>query len=330
MPVRWSVLAHTVRRGLTGRTTPAPLLPAAPRWRAVIRTFQAPCFTGDALSPTAWAVAAVTDGTHLTTHVASAPLPTTVGRATDNAIALAGLECFGGLYEAVESAGGELSLHIHDAVLRRLVRDAAASFPLVTMTGAFPRSAERAKLSDATARAMRSITAHHEALLREHQARQPVLLIGTDASIDRLRPGAGIAAIDADGRTTTRFLRSISDTFHAELAAIELAIDATPGTRPLRILSDNQHAVLALGKKADLQRIRNSSTRALVQRIRSKRNGRRIEITWVRGHNGNSLNEAAHRLAVATRRCRIANATPGALRAISHTIASDLRAAQPA
>ncbi|MBD8505794.1 hypothetical protein HT102_04755 [Hoyosella sp. G463] len=330
MPVRWSVLTNTVRRGLTGRIAPAPLPQGAPRWRAVIRTFHAPCFTGESIAPPAWAVAAVTDGAHLTTHVTSARLPGTQGRAVENATALAGLNCFAGLYEAIQAADGEISLHIHNPALQSLLRDAAESFPLATMSGSFTRSVERQKLSEATVRAMRSIAAHHEALLREHHARQTVLLIGTDASIDKLRPGAGIAAIDAEGRTATRFLPAIADTFHAELAAIELAIDSAPRDLPLRILSDNQHAVRALGKKANLHRISNASTRRLVQRITSKRNGRRIEISWVRGHNGHSLNEAAHRLAVATRRCRTANATPEALRAISHTIASDLLVAQPA
>nr|NLI49199.1 hypothetical protein [Propionibacterium sp.] len=123
------------------------------------------------------------------------------------------------------------------------------------------------------------------------------LTVATDASRGRV-PGLGLACIAEDGRHAVAY-RAASESIHAgELRALRLALDTFPGVR-LRLLTDSRLAVAWI---ADPAAAPTRALRALATPIAAEVRRRRCEVTWVRGHAGHPLNEAADRLAVAARR----------------------------
>lgn len=126
----------------------------------------------------------------------------------------------------------------------------------------------------------------------------PRLVIATDASIVPNKPGAGIAVVTADGQVTTRYLPTETQILLAELEAIALAL-ATHRTCPLQICSDSTIAV-ALVNSHDPNV--HGQLGNVLHRIDTLRHGRDTQISWVKGHNGDPLNEAADHHANLTRR----------------------------
>ncbi|MBD8507585.1 reverse transcriptase-like protein [Hoyosella sp. G463] len=304
-----STWLEVLRRGASGHAPRGVALDAAPQLSAVIRTFRGPFFVdGDSLD-SAWAVASVTDGTWTSATVVRAAIPArSQDVAVSRALARAGLDCFAHLYGVARSTGRSLAVHAHDPLLLSLLHGAGASFPGCEVSGAFARSSTRARLSRAAAIAEEQLLARQATLAQRHELQRAPLIVCTDASLRRGRPGAGIAVMDAEGRHVTKYLPSVSDVFLAELTAIELAIASRQGRRPLRILSDSKPAVAAINNPSTTP----DRARSLVDRINAKRQGRQIDIQWVKGHAGHELNETADRLALATRRLRSAGLTgPG-------------------
>ena len=88
-----------------------------------------------------------------------------------------------------------------------------------------------------------------------------------------------------------------------ELVAIREALVANPG--PLEILTDSQYAINCLTKWLPGWRRRGWKTSSgtpvknkdLIVEIAGLLAGRAVTFTWVRGHNGHPLNEAADLLA---------------------------------
>ncbi|WP_149359105.1 ribonuclease H family protein [Lolliginicoccus suaedae] len=298
-----------VRRGATGQASRGVALDPPPGLWAVIRTFRGPFVTDGGPIDSAWAVASVTDRMWTTATVARSPIPTCSDElAAARLAARAGLDCFAHLYELASSTGRSLAVHAHDPLLLSLLHGASASFPGCEVSGAFARSSVRAALSRSAALAEDQVLARQAALAERHERQRGPLIVCTDASLRRGRPGAGIAVMDAEGRHVTKYLPAVSDVFLAELAAIQLAIASCQGRRPLRILSDSKPAVSAINNPSTAP----ERARSLVDRINAKRQGRQIEIQWIKGHAGHELNETADRLALATRRHRSAGLTgPG-------------------
>lgn len=121
----------------------------------------------------------------------------------------------------------------------------------------------------------------------------------------------------------------------AELTAVLQAVRSAPESAPLRVRSDSRHAVGAVAqlRRGDfsltwwLGRAGASQGRLsrLCQWAATELPLRDVEVTWVRGHAGDPLNEAAHRLAVASRRALEADVGPAVRHRICEGIAADLR-----
>jgi ribonuclease HI len=125
------------------------------------------------------------------------------------------------------------------------------------------------------------------------------LVVATDGSAKGTALGWGWAAgngqTGSGGGALVRRIEGADAPLVAELRGIEAAIRAIPGRR-LHLLVDSR------GARAWVQRWLDGSQATpcpgvadLKELVYSQR--RRLEIEWVRGHNGHSLNEAADRLA---------------------------------
>lgn len=149
---------------------------------------------------------------------------------------------------------------------------------------------------------------------------KPPRAVATDASVRLQRRGAGIACVDIDGRRAFEYLPDVSDVVVAELAAIELALRTFRGALDIR--SDSMAAVqlLALGAERRPTRRKISDRLRRIDHLRADRN---ITVEWVRGHNGDPLNECADRLARHARRstCSLPDSANNAIVA---TIMADL------
>jgi ribonuclease HI len=153
--------------------------------------------------------------------------------------------------------------------------------------------------------------------------RERVLVVATDASVGLRTGSAAIACISQDGRTRELRLSRRHDVTLCELRAILLAVETYHGA--LHIQSDSLTAVTLLTSgKVDPKARRYAS---LLARIEAASAGRTVTYEWVRGHNGHPLNEAANRLAIATRRGAELHLPPGIRRKVRTQITADLACA---
>lgn len=146
-------------------------------------------------------------------------------------------------------------------------------------------------------RALLSAIPGHPSTLEPEQ--RPLIEAGTDGSIGWGRgKGASWAWARDDGRYGYGTLRT-TDILVAELRAIhQLLLTAEPGER-LRIRSDSRSALNSLTKAVGTERTRHSN--AVENLVRSIKQAaarmQSVEFVWVKGHDGDPLNDAADRLA---------------------------------
>lgn len=129
------------------------------------------------------------------------------------------------------------------------------------------------------------------------------LVVAVDGSRSRAGDGAW-AWINEDGQWEAE-AGEYTSPLQAEVAAIAAALAAHPPGRELRILCDSRDAIAhvhaALAGQPIAARTANSVARILA--VITRRHGRRrVELEWVKGHNGHPLNDRADRLAVHARR----------------------------
>ena len=135
-------------------------------------------------------------------------------------------------------------------------------------------------------------------------------VIASDASCVPQLPGAGIACIGADGSATARYLPEVDNIEVAELEAIHLAVASAP-VGSLLVLSDNATAVDRAAEAIRGLPIRDDRRGAdVLHRIAALSAARTIEVSWVRGHDGQPLNGAADGLARQVRHTAQALPTP--------------------
>jgi ribonuclease HI len=118
-------------------------------------------------------------------------------------------------------------------------------------------------------------------------------------------PGpAGWAWVTDDGRRGFGAVRHSTNN-RMELRAVIGLLEATAETELLVVLVDSQYAMNIFTKWLPGWRqkgMRNSRGKPvlnqdLIERVDALLRGRQVEFKWVRGHDGNALNEAAHELA---------------------------------
>ncbi|WP_127945349.1 RNase H family protein [Rhodococcus spongiicola] len=267
--------------------------------------------------------------------------------ATDASYYRAGLDAFALLLDMSTVTSEPILLHITDNKLRNEIDAVVESFPSVTIV-----DVARGAVLDLTHAALDTLVSHHRYLVaadeeleraaaeeerarvaaeeereRERITALPVLTVATDASKSRRR-GVGVACVSEDGVRHQKMVPNVTTVLEGELLAIELAIDRF-AERRLHILTDSQRALQHLGvlqtKRWPLRLT--VGEKAAVARIQEAMQGRKIRLSWVRGHDGHLLNETAHRLAMAVRRAHEARIPAETRRAIAEQIVEPLRVA---
>lgn len=134
------------------------------------------------------------------------------------------------------------------------------------------------------------------------------LVLATDASVAITgEVGAGIGIAGSDGRRRSLYLPQTRDVTWVELQAIEEALICSAGEDRVVILSDSSHAVDYARGDAQAPQTR---MRRAAARIAELREGRDVNIMWVRAHRGHELNEAADQLAKKARQRRRGHDAP--------------------
>ena len=128
-------------------------------------------------------------------------------------------------------------------------------------------------------------------------------IIWTDGSLDVTRTKAGCAAISESTSTSASFTRShqMSSTT-SELGAILLAVQACPRECKLMIMTDSQASIakVDLENRAEFTRnILRDPDHEIIDSIHSLLAHKNVSLktSWIKGHAGNHMNEAADRLA---------------------------------
>lgn len=225
----------------------------------------------------------------------------------------------------MNAAGAEVEVFLQHWRLLRVLRDAGLSvLPGVTFHDHCPDH-----MRDLNAAVDRARQTSRDALrfpsVRGSTPLEPVT-VATDASVRARRRGAGLCCIAESGQHAMRFVSSVADINVAELMAIELAIDTFRG-KALTIRSDSQSAVTAIHCGTTHQSVPGSDRASrVVSRIVAKLRDTPARVLWIPGHNGDPLNESAHRLAVLARRTAL-TIPPEALTSITNNIKADLDAA---
>ncbi|TJZ76989.1 hypothetical protein FCG67_14090 [Rhodococcus oryzae] len=213
------------------------------------------------------------------------------------------LDAFEAVYRLAVSVPDALpfSLHISEPEVRSELERVAASFPAVALV----RTA-RGQMPTLLHTAADSLSTHMVQLRTPQDQRpaepQPELTVATDASKSSARRGVGVACISEDADLCQKMYPDARSVLEGELLAIKHALTRFPH-RDLHVLTDSRAALASLSMtRSDLIERRSGAVMAAVTRIHELSAGRRVRFSWVRGHSGHRLNEAAHRLAVATRR----------------------------
>jgi ribonuclease HI len=152
------------------------------------------------------------------------------------------------------------------------------------------------------------------------------LYVGTDGSFHNARNGGGTYAwLASDGRHAYGEVPDGEDIETCELYAILNLLTNIKRKEDIRILVDSRAALRILNTE-DSKSTASKSSRAVARQIRFHL-GKCENVTfgWVKGHNGNPLNDGADRL---SRNARIAKVShnPGSMEAIAENIITDVMA----
>ncbi|WP_149360178.1 RNase H family protein [Lolliginicoccus suaedae] len=323
-PSRARIARSVLLAGLGMRSMGWPsAVPGEQHWYGVVRTFTAEELIDGQPRTTACAIAVVCDGDYSAFHFFSRPHEGTSGRRREATLGLVGVDAFEYLYKIVEGHERDIVVYLHQPHLRDLLRSAAPAFPQCTMRESLED--ERLARLNGIAGTQIDMRVHRQqarlaGIPRKEHGR---LMIATDASLRSRHRGAGIACVSEEGIAESAFRAHLGRIDVAELAAIDLALSTFCDGRALHILVDSRHALNYLQGTG---KVRDRAIASLVDSIRGKSRSRSVTFEWVRAHNGQPLNETAHRLAVAARRCHTSNVPADTQQRIVSGILEDLTA----
>lgn len=211
------------------------------------------------------------------------------------------LNLFEELYHRV--CGEEVLVYISDSTVRKMLMDAQASFPNTGFCTIIRGNHQQVWQLCQTA-----IWDHAQEYLQlyaEQNDAQLPLVVATDAS-KGYRSSVGLGY--ATSRGEVRGLAAEHDNIGAaELHAARWAIAAVPAEcSELTVLCDSREVVrVGSGRSKRVYPFQSEASllRQEIELFQRRTNGGQVLFRWVRGHSGDPLNEAAHRAAMAARRC---------------------------
>lgn len=237
------------------------------------------------------------------------------------------LDIFADLYDRADAANRELLVYVSDRHVRDMLIESAASFPrAIFATNLYDQFGSRLRLLYDAAGQLDARTA------RKLEMRRP-LVVYTDGSVSGTRMGCGMGVV-TDTELHANYKPDAPNTpIVAELLAIELALN-TFSQKHLMIRTDSRDAIGLIGLTAteldarrrcgELQTDRYISS--VVRRIHNASAGRQVSFQWVKGHDGNRLNEAADRAAKSVRRFKTYSIGESALTQVLDNIRHDIAA----
>ena len=258
--------------------------------------------------------ATIHDGTALHTRVFTRP------GGDDHLRLAAALDAVEYVHEYAAGTGTPMPLYVSDSRVRGELLAVAGSFPALDLV-ATPRGRMPALLLSA-ADAMSQHVSDLTVASATASGPLPELVVATDASKCSRRRGVGVACVRPDGVRRQKVVADADSVLVGELLAIDLAVSSFRN-HPLHVLTDSRAALACLAAGQPNR----GQVAKTVNHIHSLSRGRRVRFSWVRGHAGHPLNEAAHRLAVAARRGHEALIDPDVREAVADNIVAPLRAA---
>lgn len=237
------------------------------------------------------------------------------------------LDIFADLYGRANAANRELLVYISDRHVRDMLIESAASFSqTVFATNLYDQLGSRLRLLYDAAGQLDARTA------RKLEMRRP-LVVYTDGSVSATRLGCGMGVVTDTELHATYKPDAPNTPIVAELLAIELALK-TFSQKHLVIRTDSRDAIKLIGLTATELDARNRCGElhtdryisSVVRRIHNASAGRQVSFKWVKGHDGDRLNEAADRAAKCVRRFNSYSIGSSALTQVLDNIRHDIAA----
>ncbi|WP_165164521.1 ribonuclease H family protein [Corynebacterium qintianiae] len=216
---------------------------------------------------------------------------------------------------------GGMTLYIADATIRSLLTNALTNRPGLDVRSVVTGAAMRA-----TWEAARVAQAHvvHGPAEGEVPAAKVRRVYATDASKQKRDSLIGIAAVDSTGKIQIGQVHA-KTVLEGEFAAIAMVLRRLKSSKTARevdILTDSLTAARATNSSTPRPFAGEFERSCVAELDKVRARGIDVRVSWVRGHDGNALNELADRAAVTARRCGQWGHSPTALVA---NIRADLR-----
>jgi ribonuclease HI len=212
------------------------------------------------------------------------------------------------------------TLLIFDVAARTTMRNFASRFGSLTV----PVPADYPAIEDWQAEAGRSCQSMIEAKLgakrrkKKQQLEKPVVSAATDGSYSKSE-GGGCGWIREDGMFGSFPLRCASP-LEAEVFAIKGLLLASRKMR-LDIVTDSRRAIEIVEGRLPIPETASPRFASAIYVIRAQLAWNGSVLRWVRGHNGDPMNEGADRLAVLSRRQHNIGISPAVTQQVGERIA---------
>ena len=210
----------------------------------------------------------------------------------------------------VKDFDGSVNFYTTSPILRSLLKEQRVFYPQICVCTlvvgeTLRRQWDAAKASCRSAREDLLTVKMNKEKTRLNTRPPHHVVVGTDASKSSGR-NTGWAFATSDGRLRSGVIEA-ADIGRGEFHAVTCAVERYQYTscKVLDILTDSWEVYKTVNcpEERSQERIKQHAVRCLSSISAARRHGVDVRVHWVRGHNGNVLNEFADRAAVSARRC---------------------------
>lgn len=260
---------------------------------------------------------------------------TTVHRLTSTSdLDMLMIDRFLAVWGEVRDFDGSVNFYTTSPILRTLLQEQRECYPQIRICTlvvgqALRREWDAAKASCRNARENLLAVEMHKERTRLNTSPPHHVVIGTDASKSNGRE-TGWAFVTSDGRLRSGVIET-TDIDRGEFHAVTCAVKRYQYTscKVLDILTDSWEVYKTINFPEEWLpgRIKQHAVRCLSTINATRGDGVTVRVHWVRGHNGNILNDFADRAAVSARRSAAWELGDSHLKRIENRIRHELREA---